>query len=401
MSRRAVVLVLDGFGVGAAPDSSPADAEMNTLRHIADRVDLDLPALSSLGLSRLVPGALPPVAVSRAAYGFLMPVHPGADTYMGHQELMGGGLSMVELKLMSELSAAVTQALESAGHRVEALIPGHSMLLVDGIAVVHDNIEARARLNVNVTASLDDITFDDLTAIGKVVRQAIQVSRVIVVGSRGYDVAGIRAHIVERGAGHIGVDTPALGVYNEHYQVRHLGLEFPIERQLPTRVREAGGKVVLLGKAADVVRCDGATRENLVPTSEVFDATLRHLDSMEDGLVVANVQETDLAGHEQDPERYGRVLHAIDGRINELLGRVGPDDCLFITADHGNDPTSGSSRHTREFVPVLAYSPAFDPVDLGIRSTLADVGATIADLLSLQALDSGTSFAKEIRCLST
>lgn len=395
------MVVLDGFGVGAAPDCPPGEADRHTLAHVAGAEPLDLPVLASLGLGLIAPESIRPGDSPRAAYGRLAPVHPGADTYLGHQELMGGGLSLVEFKLMEELGDTIRDALVAAGHRVEQLVLGQSMLLVDGVAVVHDNIEARARLNVNVTASLDDVGFDKLTEIGLVVRRAVNISRVIVVGSRGYDVDGIRAHIVHRGDGHIGVDTPALEVYTDDYQVRHLGLEFPVERQLPTRVHESGGSVVLLGKAADVVRCEGAVLENLVPTGEVLDATLRHLDGMERGLIVANVQETDLAGHEQDRDRYAQVLRLFDKRLPELLECIGPSDALFVTADHGNDPTSGSSRHTRELVPVLAYGPSFSPVDLGVRSTLADVGATVADLHGLEPLDSGTSFAKEILCSST
>lgn len=398
--RRAVIVVIDGFGIGATPDVGSADLGMNTLAHVADAVDLRLPVLASLGLGRLVPDAVEPVQEPRAAYGRLTPVHIGADTYMGHQELMGGGLSRVEFRLMEELGDDVAAALRSAGHTVEPLVVGQSMLLVDGAVVVHDNIEARARLNVNVTASLDDIDFDALTEIGLIVRRAINVSRVIVVGSRGYDVDGIRSHIVHRGDGHIGVDTPSLGVYNEHYQVRHLGLDLPIERQLPMRVKDQGGDVVLLGKAADVVRCEGATLENIVSTDGVFDAAVRHLDGLSRGLIVANVQESDLAGHEQDAARYARVLATVDARLQELLDRLGPDDLLVITADHGNDPTSGSSRHTREYVPVLVLGQQLRPVDLGIRSSLADVGATVAELLGTEPLDSGTSFAREILCSS-
>lgn len=401
MSRRAVIVVLDGLGVGATPDAGPDELSRNTLGHIAERVGLHLPVLASLGLGRVAGGALADVAAPRAAFGRVSPVHPGADTYMGHQELMGGGFSLVEFLLLEELAPTVTEALTAAGHHVEPLIPGQSMLLVDGVAVVHDNVEARARLNVNVTASLDDVTFDALSEIGQVVRRAIRVSRVIVVGSRGYTVEDIRKHIVHRGGGQIGVDTPGLGVYNEHYQVRHLGLDFPVERQLPTRMREAGGDVVLLGKAADVVRCEGAVAENLVATAEVFDAAVRHLDAMEHGLIVANVQETDLAGHEEDPDRYARVLATVDTRLTDLIDRMGADDCLFVTADHGNDPTSGSSRHTREYVPLLAYGPSLAPVDLGVRATLADVGATVADLFGVLPLESGTSFAKELLCSST
>lgn len=401
MSRRAVILVLDGCGIGAMPDAAPAELGRHTLAHISENGSLELPTLASLGLGCITPTGIDPVAVPLAAYGRCAPVHPGADTYMGHQEIMGGGLSMVEFKLMEDLSDCVTAALEAAGHRVEPMMVGQPMLLVDGCALVADNIEARARLNINVTASLDDISFEDLTSIGLIVRKAIRVSRVIVVGGRGFTIDDIRANIRTSDEGHVGVDTPELGVYNEHYQVRHLGLDFPIERQLPTRVREGGGSVVLLGKAADVVRCEGALAENLVATDDVFDAVLRHLDAMTEGLIVANVQETDLAGHEEDPHRYRRVLRRVDARLPEVMSRLTALDILLITADHGNDPTSGSSRHTREYVPVLAYGAQFSPVDLGIRSTLADVGATVAELFDLLPLDSGTSFAKEILCSST
>jgi phosphopentomutase len=400
VTGRAVVVVLDGFGVGATPDVADSDAGWHTLEHVAGDAPLQLPTLASLGLHRLAPRAVEEQPL-RGAYGRLAPVHPGADTYLGHQELMGGGLSRIELKLMEDVGEAIRDALVAAGHRVEPLVEGQSMLLVDGVAVVHDNIEARARLNINVTASLDDIGFEELSEIGFVVRRSVNVSRVIVVGSRGYDVDDIRAHIVDRGEGQIGVDTPGLGVYTEDYQVRHLGLEFPVERQLPTRVIEAGGDVVLLGKAADVVRCTGAVRENLVPTAEVLDATVRHLGAMEHGLIVANVQETDLAGHEQDRDRYRQVLRLVDSKLPQVLEQLGPDDVLFVTADHGNDPTSGSSRHTREHVPLLAYGAAFRPVDLGIRSTLADIAATVADLQQLEGLESGESFLKEISCSST
>lgn len=396
-----MILVLDGFGVGSMPDVASAELGRNTLAHLSESGSLELPMMSALGLGRIVPTGIAAVSAPMAAYGRCAPVHPGADTYMGHQEIMGGGLSMVEFKLMDELAGPITAALEAAGHRVEPMIEGEPMLLVDGCVLVADNIEARARLNVNVTASLDDISFEDLSSIGSIVRGVIRLSRVIVVGGRGYTVDDMRAHIRTSDEGHTGVDTPGLGVYDEHYQVRHLGLAFPIERQLPTRMREAGGSVVLLGKAADVVRCEGAVAENIVATDEVFDAVIRHLDEMADGLIVANVQETDLAGHEEDPDRYRRVLRTVDARLPELMSRLTPDDVLLITADHGNDPTSGSSRHTREYVPVLAYGARLAPVDLGIRLTLADVGATVGDLFGLLPLDSGTSFAKEILCSST
>lgn len=110
-------------------------------------------------------------------------------------------------------------------------------------------------------------------------------------------------------------------------------------------------------------------------------------------LIVSNVQETDLAGHEQDPVRYARLLEEVDQGVEKLLDLMGPEDALIISADHGNDPTIGHSRHTRELVPLLLYRPGQPIKDLGVRETLADVGATGASLLGLNAPESGRSFA--------
>jgi phosphopentomutase len=398
--RRVVILVLDGFGVGAMPDHPPEDTGANTFRHIDDAEGpLKLPNLQALGLGNLteVPG-VPATGSPTAAYGRCALRHPGADTYMGHQELMGGGLDNVQLRLLSELRDDVVTALTRAGHRCEPLSPQLSPIVVDGCVLVADNIEARPRLNINVTASQDDISFDDLTRIGEIVRATVPVPRVIVVGGRGFGIDDIRAHVKERAPGQIGVDTPALGVYDQHYQVRHLGVDFAVDQQLPSRARRAGYDVVLLGKAADVVRCEGAVAENIVPTADVLSRAAGHLNAMTGGLIVANVQETDLAGHEEDVTRYARMLRTVDEGLPELLDRLRPGDALFITGDHGNDPTIGHSQHTREYTPAIAYGPGISPVPLGVRTTLADIGATAGDILGVLPLGSGHSFLKEISC---
>ena len=398
--RRAVVLVVDGLGVGAMPDAGPEDAGANTLRGVGDAADqFSAPTMASLGLGNLTAvAAIPANSAPRAAYGRCALAHPGADTYLGHQEIMGDGLDQVELRLLSELSDRVINALVQAGHSAEPLLPGRSPLVVDGCVLVADNIEARPRLNINVTGSLDDVSFDDLTHLGEIVRGVVPVPRVIVVAGRGFGIKDIRAHVKERSPGQIGVDSPALGVYDEHYQVRHLGVNFNANRQVPSLLLEAGHQVVLLGKAADVVHCVGAETKNLVDTGEVMAATEAALQTMKSGLVVANVQETDLAGHEEDPQRYATVLQRFDGLLPDVLRLLHNDDVLFITGDHGNDPTAGTSRHTREYTPVLVAGPRVRHVSLGIRASLADIGASVAELFGVGPTAGGTSFAQEITC---
>jgi phosphopentomutase len=162
--------------------------------------------------------------------------------------------------------------------------------------------------------------------------------------------------------------------------------------QVSTLMREAGWPVHLIGKVADVVVCEGAAKAPHVPTADVLDETYRALDAVERGLVAINIQETDLAGHDQDAARYAACLRQSDEGIGRMLGKLGPRDLLMITGDHGNDPTIGHDKHTREFTPLLAYGTGVTPVALGQRDSLADIAATIAENFGTPAPEIGASF---------
>jgi phosphopentomutase len=398
--RRAVLLVLDGLGAGEMPDRPAEDAGSFTLAHVCQLARLRLPALERLGLGNATRQAgpagrtpLPPAARPEAAFGLAALGYPGADSVLGHQELMGSA-AVAELRLLADLRDPLVRVLTAGGYDVQALQPGMSALIVNGRVLIADNIEAKAGLSINVTASLDDVPFGELLTIGQIVRREVPVPRVIVVGGRGFGIDQIRAHVKERSPGQAGVDTPALGVYDDQFQVRHLGADVETARQLPSLVAAAGGDVVLIGKAADVIGGDAAVRDPMVSTRQVLETTAARLGAMRGGLIVANIQETDLAGHEQDAHRFARVLAQVDASLPEILRRLRPGDVLVITGDHGNDPAIGHSQHTRELVPVLVAGPRVRPVDVGVRSSLADLGATLADLLGVPAPQSGTSFAR-------
>jgi phosphopentomutase len=162
----------------------------------------------------------------------------------------------------------------------------------------------------------------------------------------------------------------------------------------------AGRPVMLLGKAADVIDADTTWRSNQIPTAEVLAAAEEALASGFDGLLIANVQETDLAGHEQDRARFLRVLSEVDDAVPGLLRR-GPAGCLIVTADHGNDPAIGHSQHTREFVPVLVTGAGIGAARLGTLGGLADVAATVAALMGVPQPGVGTSFAAKLGLAET
>ncbi|WP_329071841.1 phosphopentomutase [Streptomyces sp. NBC_01429] len=393
MSEKTVIVVLDGFGIGAMPDAGvlrPADVAADTCRHVLDHCrrilgrPLRLPTLGALGLGLVHPHpdlarhTERPVAVGRAALGY-----SGADTFAGHQTMMGADFSHVTVARLADHLPEVTSALTAAGHRVERL--GHRPLLVaDGTVLIHDNLEADPGINWNVTGRLDDLPFDRILAIARTVRSVAPVARVIAVG--GHADGPLPAYVRDGDGGTHGLDTPATGLYrNGGLQVQHLGAPVDHTRQLPERAARAGVPVTLVGKAVDILTCDAAVRRPAVATADVLAHTEEAVRAPGTGLVVANVQETDLAGHQQDAREYGRVLEQVDAGLAVLVESIGRQGGrLVVTADHGNDPTIGHPNHTREYVPVLTYRP--DGAGIELRedaTTLADVGAATAEWLGL------------------
>lgn len=401
MSRSAVVLVVDGLGVGAMHDAGslrPGDAQADTLGSVVAAArerghEPALGALAALGLASLRPDLHLQEArnaargqAARAALGY-----PGADTFAGHQTLMGADMSHVVLCRVAERMEEVTAALTAAGHTVHPL-DGRPLLVVDDVALVHDNLEADPGLNWNVSCDLRAMPFDEIVAIARIVRSVAPVARVIAVG--GFADAAL-SDAVRSGAGDtVGLDTPASGFYrNGGLQVLHLGAEIDVTRQLPQRAADAGVAVTLIGKAADILATETlVTRLPNVETDAVLADTVAAAGA---GLVVANVQQTDLAGHSQDAERWVELLEQVDAAIDPLLARLGPDGVLVVTGDHGNDPRIGHGFHTREHVPVLAVrgngQPAWRARD---ADSLADVGATVAAWLGVTGLATGTPLAE-------
>ncbi|MFH8408174.1 phosphopentomutase [Streptomyces sp. NPDC018019] len=406
---RVVILVIDGFGVGAMPDAGaprPGDAAADTLGHLLDDHRaatgrrLQLPVLEALGLGlahphpELAPVPSLPVAAGRAALGY-----PGADTYAGHQTMMGADFSRVTAVRLAGHLDEVATALRASGHHADRLA-GRSLLVVDGRALVHDNLEADPGVNWNVSARLEDLSFAEIVSIAQVVRSVAPVARVIAVG--GHADAPLESFVRDGDLGTVGLDTPASGFYrNGGLAVRHLGAPLDHTRRLPELAAAADIPVTLVGKAADVLACDAAICCPAVSTAEVLGLTLDAVRQAPDtALVVSNVQETDLAGHQQDASRYAAVLRRTDAVLGALLPLLAsPGDRLIITGDHGNDPVIGHAGHTREYVPVLIHRPEATGFDrLPTARTLADVGATAADALGLRAaaLGNGTSLLRPV-----
>ncbi len=393
---RVVLLVLDGLGIGEMPDVAavrPQDSGSNTLRCLLHNVErLEIDNLRRLGLGKILPvrGLEIPAPGPLASYGRSRLAHYGADSYLGHQEIMGAIPKQPVKTLMSQAGGVLEDQLVAAGHRVVRPLDGKPLLLVDEAVIVGDNVEADPGLIINLTVPTDLIRFEDALRIGQIVRDCVQTSRVIVFGGPGIDVSDILRQVKIPGNGQVGIDSPALGVYNERLFVQHMGYGVDPARQAPSILSQKGIRVVLIGKMADLIVCPAAERDAVVPTPQVMEAVLQACREPRESLIAATVQETDLAAHEGDLPRLARVLAEADLGLGVLLSELTPQDVLIVCADHGNDPRVNIGRHTREETPLLIYQKGQPAVSLGTRATLADIGATLTNLFASPSTQDGS-----------
>ena len=340
---------MDGLGVGAMPDAPAYQKGANTVGHVAplEKQDL-LSTLAALGLFE--------VAAGRSRYNatFAALGYPGADSYLGHNELLGGTVPDTRPDTVRGRFPELVTALKQAGFIACPLADGGALWINEGI-LISDNLENEPGMAINLAGTLDVIDIPTLNKAADVVRSKVRNPRVIAFASPNICPADIKAALHTTPEGLTGIVTPDVGFYKEGYQVRHVGIGFNAEQELPHKLLQAGYHVELIGKMADVAEGnDPLPRRPVVDTAGVLEDIGLSWQKLSSGLIAATVQETDLAGHAKDAPRLFRVLKQVNDWLVGFLPSV-TDDCLFImTADHGNDP-GYTSHHTREYVPVLAY----------------------------------------------
>lgn len=398
MSKRFIIIVLDGFGIGAMPDAKevrPGDEKANTLRSILhDHPDLKLPNLEKLGLMNAYGEESQCMKFSKDAnFGKSMLMHYGADTFMGHQEIMGTLPKKPDVHPFQQKVDEVAEHLRKHGHKVEFREEaGLRYIVCDDYVTVGDNLEADLGMCYNVTAPLDFISFEKELEIGELVREVVTVGRVIVFGGSGNTMDDLyNAQEVKQGK-FIGIASAKSKSYEKNYHCRHLGYGVNKNVQAPTILTKHGIPCILIGKVADIVANDKGESISCVPTEECLKLTVKAVREHDTGFICTNVQETDLAGHAQDSTRYKEILEIADKGIGELLPLLSEDDILIVQADHGNDPDIGNSKHTRECVPLLIYRKGLKGVNVGVRKTMSDNAATCLDYFGVEAPENGTSY---------
>lgn len=386
---RLFLIILDGVGIGELPDAAEyGDAGANTLLHVAEFAGkLKLPVMESIGLGNLLPmpGVIPMLAPT-GARARLTEKSAGKDSTTGHWELMGLAL---DAPFPTYPQGFPRDFLEAWSERVERGWIGN--MAASGTEIIErlgaEHQESGKFIVYTSADSVFQVAAHEQTVPIEKLYEACRIAREMLTGA--HAVGRVIARPFEGEA----------GAYKRTSRRRDFSLAPHAPTVMDTLV-EAGRRVVTVGKVDDLFAGRGVSDAIHTKDNEEGEAVLLDLAKRSgEGLVFANLVDFDTQyGHRNDPAGFARALERFDVTLGELRSRLRGDEMIWVTADHGNDPTTPGTDHTREYTPLLMVGPRVaQGVDLGTRKTFADVGASIADLFSVRAPRTGTSFLKEIR----
>jgi phosphopentomutase len=388
--NRAIVIVVDSLGVGELPDASEyGDQGSNTLGNIARAVRLNIPALAALGLARVVPlPHVPAPAAPLAAFGRMAERSPGKDSVTGHWELMGLVLKRPFPTFPQGFPADVIAAFERRiGRRVLGNVVASGTAVIDQLGAEH-----LATGSPIVYTSADSVfqiaAHEDVVPVAQLYEWC-EIAYELTV-----DGLGLGRVIARPFVGSAGAFTRTAN--------RHDYAMPPQGETLLDMLTASGVPVIAIGKINDLFAGKGIGESFSTASDEHgMDRLEEQMDRQARGLIMANLVDFDtLYGHRNDVAGYAANLERFDARLSRIIPKLRRDDLLVITADHGNDPSTPSTDHSREYVPLLvAGERVRKAVDLGTRATFADLGQTLAEIFGVGPLAQGQSFAAEIRTL--
>jgi phosphopentomutase len=384
--RRAAIIVLDGLGIGPAVDTGEyGDAGSDTLGNVARAVgSLQLPQLAALGLGNCasLPG-VGPTDRPRAAFGICEPKSAGKDSTTGHWEICGLILAQpfptyphgFPAEVIAEFSRLTSRGV--LGNKAAS-----GTAIIDELGAEHQRtgqwiVYTSADSVFQVAAHESKVPLAELYAACTAARELLRgehgVSRVIARPFTG---------------------TPGAWTRTPHR--KDFSLEPPAATLLD-QLADAHIPRVGVGKVDDLFAGRGISSIHTATNGEAYVLIASAFETMRRGLLLANVIEFDQTwGHRNDVAGFHQGLLELDRVLPRLLSGVREEDLVIFTADHGNDPTTPSTDHSREVVPLLVTGPRVRPVGLGRRSTFADIGQTVAEFLGVAPLAAGTSFLSEV-----
>lgn len=385
--KRVVLLLLDGLGVGELPDAKAyGDEGSNTLGNLAKVAGgVKLPHFQKLGLGRIIPiEGVKSVSNPTGAFGKMAEQSPGKDSTSGHWEIAGIILEKpfptypkgfppevivpfekaIEKKILGNFPASGTEIIQELG----------TLHLETGFPIVYTSADSVFQIACH----------EEIYPIQELYR-ICEIARKILNGD--HSVARVIARPF----------TGEIGKFVRTEKRKDFSL-FPPEETLLDLLKAEGVPVIGIGKVPDLFAHRGLTESyRTVMNQDCFDFTLLAMKEVEEGLIFSNFVEFDSRwGHRNDVVGYAKGLEDFDHRLHEVLDQLEEEDLLIITADHGNDPTTPSTDHSREYVPLLVYNKEVgEGKSLGIRKSFSDLGQTIGENFGIK-LENGESFLGEL-----
>ena len=388
--KKVHVIVMDSVGIGEAPDADKfGDAGSNTLGHIAEKMNgLNMPNMENLGLSNIRElKGINKTEKPAAFYGMMQEASVGKDTMTGHWEIMGLNINTPFKVYPDGFPAELISKLEEAtGRKVLCNLPYSGTAVIDDYGPEHMETGAiivytSADPVMQIAAHEEVIPVEELYKICEIARE-LTLDAEFLVG-----------RVIAR---------PFVGAPGNFTRTsnRHDYALTPFGRTTMAEMKDSNLDVIAIGKISDIFNGDGVTeairtKDNTDGMDKMAEVVRRDFH----GISFLNLVDFDANfGHRRDPIGYGQALEEFDRRLPEVLDALSADDLLIITADHGNDPTFPGTDHTREYVPLLVYSPRFTAGSkLQLRETFADIAATIADNFNIAAPQFGKSFLSELK----
>ena len=386
--KRVHLIVMDSVGIGEAPDADKFnDLGSDTLGHIAQEAGLTIPHLEELGLGNIKPlKGVRSVTDSLGYYTKLEEVSVGKDTMTGHWEIMGLNIQTPFRVFPEGFPDALLKQIEDfSGRKIVGNKPASGTAIIDeygehqlktGDLIVYTSADPV----LQIAAHEDVIPLDELYRICQFVRDITKDDPYMI------------GRIIAR---------PYVGKPGQFIRTsgRHDYALNPFGKTVLNHLSEGGKEVIAIGKINDIYNGEGITES--VRTEHNMDGVDKLLTVMDkdfEGLSFLNLVDFDAKfGHRRDVVGYGQAIDEFDARVEEIVGKLREDDLLLITADHGNDPIAPGTDHTREYVPLLAYSPSMKEHGEISQGHFADIGATIAANFGVQDTGFGKSFLEELK----
>jgi len=384
---RIILIVLDSAGIGALPDAALyGDEGSDTIGHICKFTGIELPNMDSLGLGNIKPlDHNPPAVGPKGFYGKMAEQSAGKDSTTGHWEIAGLWL---ERPFPTYPNGFPPEVIDEFEKRIGTKILGNKP--ASGTEIIKELGEQHMKTGYPIVYTSADSVFQ-IAAHEEVIPlerlyEVCRIARQVMTGE----------HAVARVIARPFIGTPGNFVRTEHR--RDFSLE-PTGETMLDKLKAKGLGIYAIGKIEDIFAGRGITKS--IHTGNNHDGIAATIDCMADadaGLIFTNLVDFDmLYGHRNDVYGYARALREFDDALPAIMAGMNDNDLLIITADHGCDPTTPSTDHSREYVPLLVYTPSNqDTYTLGVRKTFADIAQTVAENFNLTPFEHGKSFLKNV-----